>query len=81
VPNLPKTPFSGGDVLLVDPRRHELDSIEPGDVLHVVAVGPKSVEGIVGTGSDISVVAEEASAEPIARVNWLSCDDGTRAGS
>ena len=53
----------------MDGRRHELEPIEPSDALHVVAVGPKGVEHFVGTGSYIGVVAEEASTEPVARVD------------
>ncbi len=47
-----------GDVLLVDGRGHTFKPIEPGDALHVVAVGPKGVEHLIGTGGNVAVVAD-----------------------
>jgi hypothetical protein len=57
------------NVLLVDRCRDKLKAVEPDACLHIVSVGPERVEGVVRAGTDIGVVAEEATTEAIARVN------------
>src|SRR5881394_3531282 len=61
------------DVLLVDRRRYELESVEPLHVLHVVAVGPEGVRNVVRAGG-------HASTKAVAGVDVLSGHDvGTAA--
>ena len=59
-------------------RRHELEPVKPHHSLHVVAVGPKGVEHIVGASGDVGIIAEEASTEAVERVDELSVH-GARA--
>src|SRR5262252_7025 len=70
-----------GDVLLVYARGNKLETIKPGDTLHVVAVGPKGMENVIRPGSDVSVVAEEGPAEAVTCVNRLSSHDCACTGS
>lgn len=46
----------------------------PINALHIVGVGPECVEAIIGTHCDISVVANKATAEKVARVDRMSRD-------
>src|SRR5256714_10511502 len=59
------------DVLLVDRRRGEFETVEPGHVLHVVAVGPEGMRNVIGAGGDVSIIAEEASTESVTGVDVL----------
>lgn len=61
----------GHDVLLMYGRRHELVTVPPCDVLHVVGVGPEGMENVVRTYRDVGVVADEPTAELIASVDWM----------
>ena len=51
-----------------------LETHEPVNALHVVGIRPKRVEAIVRSGRDVSVVANEAAAEKITSIDWLSCN-------
>src|SRR5262249_33818162 len=69
-----ETPFVRDDVLLVDHRRYELETVPPHDALNVVRIGPEGMEDVVGAGGDVGVITEEAAAETVAGVNGLSVD-------
>src|SRR6266480_3891730 len=71
-------PAACDDVLLVNGRRHELETIPPHDGLDVVRVRPKGVEKVVGASGDVRIIAEEASTEAVTCVDMLSVH-GVRA--
>src|SRR5689334_20645195 len=64
----------------MDWRRRELQAVEPNHVLHVVAIRPQRMEGVVGTHRNVGVVAEKATAEAIAGIDRLSGDDPRGTG-
>src|SRR5438552_1015864 len=65
-------PAACDDVLLVDRRRHELETIPPHHGLDVVRVRPKGVEKVVGASGDVGIIAEEASTKAVTCVDELS---------
>src|SRR6185437_915387 len=70
----------GRYIFLMNRGRRELQPIEPDYVLDVVAVGPEGVEEPVRADGDISVVAKEAAAEAVLRIDRLSGDLAGHAG-
>ena len=66
------------DVLLVNGRRHELETVPPHHVLDIIRVRPEGVEKVVRAGGDVSVIAEEGSTEAVTCVDVLS-GHGVRA--
>lgn len=63
------------DVLLVYGCGDELEAIPPLYVLDVVGVHPDCVEYVVGSDSDVCVVADEAAAKVVSCVDRLGCYD------
>ena len=58
-------------VLLMDLGWHELQAIPPHNRLDIVCVGPERVERVVGTNRQGSIVANEATAKVVARIDWM----------
>src|SRR4030095_2852360 len=71
-------PAACDDVLLVNRRRHELETVEPHDILNVVRVRPEGVEEVIGASGYVGVIAKEATAEAVTCVDVLSVN-GVRA--
>src|SRR4030095_11486992 len=71
-------PAACDDVLLVNRRRHELETVEPHDGLNVVRVGPEGVEEAIGTSGYVGIVAKEPATEAVPCVDVLSVN-GARA--
>ena len=63
----------------MDRRRGEFETVEPSHVLHLVAVGPEGMQNVVGAGSHVGVITEEAAAEAIPGVDALSGHGGVGA--
>src|SRR5262249_43381198 len=70
-----EAPSVRDDVLLVDQRRYELETVPPHHALNVVRIGPEGMEDVVGAGGDVGVITEEAAAELVAGVNGMRADD------
>lgn len=54
--------------------RNPLETAEPIDGLHVIGIGPESVESVVGADGDVRVVAEEGATELVASVDAVGGD-------
>src|SRR6267154_2311952 len=61
-------------ILLMHGRRHELQAVPPNYLLIVIGVRPKCMERVVRADRESGVVANEATAEMIAGVDWMSGD-------
>src|SRR5947207_11190981 len=73
-----ETPDARHDILLVNCRWHELETVPPHDVLDVVRFRPEGVEKVVRASGDVGIIAKEATTEAITRVDMLSVH-GVRA--
>src|SRR6266480_557380 len=73
-----ETPDARHDILLVNCRWHELETVPPHDVLDFVRVRPEGVENVVGVSGNVGIIAEEASTEAVTCVDELSVH-GVRA--
>src|SRR5262249_51067642 len=69
-----EAPRIGDDVLLVNRRGYELETVPPHDVLDIIRIGPEGVEDVVRAGSHIGVITEEAAAELIAGINGMRAE-------
>jgi hypothetical protein len=65
-------PAACDDVLLVNRRRHELETVPPHDVLNVVRVRPEGVEKVIGASGYVGIIAKEATTEAVTCVDVLS---------
>ena len=69
-----ETPAACDDVLLVNRRSYELETVPPHDVLDIVRIGPEGVEDVVRAGGHVGVITEEAAPEVIAGINGMRAD-------
>ena len=58
-------------VLLVNRRGHELRTIEPDYVLHIVGICPECMERVVCADGEIGIIADESASESVAGVRRL----------
>src|SRR5215831_623117 len=60
------------DVLLVNRRRHELETVPPHHGLNVVRVSPEGKKTVAAASVGVGIIAKEGSTEAITRVDALS---------